>query len=1440
MDGMVMLMTPDERAIALEYYALDENALLTPQECYSINVNLHGASDVAGPAYALRSVSSVPIFWGRFPLLQSALCNAAKQFWPTAASMHLRDPQSQHPVKFFFFSITEEEISRAVFWRDSACMPSSVHVFQRTLQASNGADLQQMPADSAELKNYIDMSSDKTSADLTAAQLLKEQQMMIALSLKQSAACLTSFPPLEWQDGKGIDPSHPQHAAYLNQFAEVALNRLLDSTDEARERLAVEPHAGMAEAIFHLKFAMQRARKFAHSQETQHVTTKLRDYLASFNAPRHAFVIHGASGSGKTYLMAEAAEKEARALTLSANAFTSGNAVIVRFLGTSPSSSNLTALLASLCSQLHSISPNAARLPTSDDEDSVFEEDEDSSDDASGFPRSDDVEKLKEYFQRAMKTWQKGRLTVFLDSLDQLDDTCGGRKLGWLPTHDLSPNVRLVISTLPDEVASADGKPFACLSILQKRYIGSLSDSAMAEVQPVDNVRSLLLHLLKLRQHKLSDAQLQVLEAAIKLSPRTQTPLVVTILAVRFGDWPSHQDFPPDNKNPDGSLFIDTSSVRALIIQDFKSFEAKHGIELVRAALSFVTLAKDGVSETELSEILSLDDDVLASVYEWWVPPVRTLPTNPLTMLLADLKPYLTMRGAASGSGGLMIRWYHRQFWEAAEEYFLRDVAERRRRHAQLAQFFSGTWAERSKPYNEKLKTAVQKKVAGEVSGNRRVRAQPLCLREGRNIFATKGDASAVNERRCREAAHHFILAGMLSEAADELCSFEGICARARCGEGFVLLQQLMALCHRIREGVRQRDVQAAQALHQLLRVEHYARWLQRNMSTIAANPVAETITSCSFQPTISISREDVKSYFKLTSAGVKFDLRSSFRSFVLSPSQDFDSCRFELKHHKNSVNCVAYNFDCCLLASASVDKTVAIWNMNTGMVECVLKGHTKEVQSVAWCMWPGNVKLLASGSRDKTIRLWDIAAQQQVAQLTGHTDFVRSVAFDPSGKYLASGSRDKTIRLWDLAAQAQVAQLTGHARAVFSVAFDSSGKYLASGSRDKTVRLWDVATKQQIAKLTGHTRTIWSVAFDSSGKYLASGSDDRTVRLWDLTAQTQVAELTDHTLGVNSVAFDPRGKYLASGSWDNSVRMWDVATKQQVAELTGHVGTVWSVAFDSSGKYLASGSYDRTIRLWDVAAQMQVTRLTGNTDDVYSVAFDSSGKYLASGSADKTIRLWDVATQNQVAELTGHTEGVLSVAFDSSGKYLASGSDDTTVRLWDVATQNQVAELTGHTEGVFCVAFDSSGKYLASGSSTVRLWDVATQQQVAELTGHTDWVHSVAFDPSGKYLASGSRDKTVRLWDVATQQQVAEFRHTYSVNSVVFDSSGKYLASGSWDKIIRLWDVATQQQVAELTGHTNWVNTMAFDSSGKYLASGSHDKTVRLWDVGLVTFLCE
>jgi len=107
---------------------------------------------------------------------------------------------------------------------------------------------------------------------------------------------------------------------------------------------------------------------------------------------------------------------------------------------------------------------------------------------------------------------------------------------------------------------------------------------------------------------------------------------------------------------------------------------------------------------------------------------------------------------------------------------------------------------------------------------------------------------------------------------------------------------------------------------------------------------------TCCRQPEVSLARKDLVTYMQRTSAGASFGNGSLYRSFVLGSShRDFDPCISVLKHHTQRVWCVAYNVDSSLLASASEDNTVAIWNTKTGMVEFVLKGHTGEVTSVAW-----------------------------------------------------------------------------------------------------------------------------------------------------------------------------------------------------------------------------------------------------------------------------------------------------------------------------------------------------------------------------------------------------------------------------------------------------------------------------------------------------------
>ena len=322
---------------------------------------------------------------------------------------------------------------------------------------------------------------------------------------------------------------------------------------------------------------------------------------------------------------------------------------------------------------------------------------------------------------------------------------------------------------------------------------------------------------------------------------------------------------------------------------------------------------------------------------------------------------------------------------------------------------------------------------------------------------------------------------------------------------------------------------------------------------------------------------------------------------------------RCVLTDHKLDVNSIVFSPNGQLLASGHKFNNIRLWDIETGKLELIFKGHKYPLwtQSVAFApngdmLASLSISIQSSDSKAE-ILLWDAATGEYITTLIGHDKAIdnsiplhsSSIAFSPNGEILVSGSLDGTVRLWDANTATSDSffrqlrrtvfgyhkgTIRAHTSHVLSVALSPDGRILASGSSNTAIRLWDSHTRKLQTTLNAHGAAIKCVSFSPDGRTLASADENGTIHLWDpITAHCKATLIRDprvHSL-INSLVFSPGGSTLASGG--NGIHLWDLNTLQLTRTFIGHKSNVHSVAFSPDGQTLASGSEDGTIFIWEL-----------------------------------------------------------------------------------------------------------------------------------------------------------------------------------------------------------------------------------------------------------------
>lgn len=1243
---------------------------------------------------------------------------------------------------------------------------------------------------------------------------------------------------IPWMPG-GISHEVTEHKNYLSQLCEqvyVDVKRLINSALTNQTNLSSPLHS---EVLHHAALCTTKCESYCDRRDG--ILSRIQDHI--LKPATNPLVIHGRSGSGKTSVMAKAASCMQEWCT---------GFVVVRFLGTSPQSSTIREVLVSISEQICTLF--GFSLP-------LF----------SKMETIDIVQYFRNVLMSSIEKIPSKRVVIMLDSIDQLSLVDGAHSMKWLPLF-LPPNVHIVISMLPDQCTCLESMHALLPPSAGECYVqlGSLCTEAGMEIMDL---------WLSNIGRSITTKQRELVEKAFISCPQ---PLFLKLIFDQARTWQSYLD--------EDHLFV-SSSVQEAFLHFYTNLEVQFGQVLVEKSLGYFTAAKGGLTESELEHVLSLDDEVLNDIYQYWDPPAKgvlRIPSLLWKRIRHAIADYIVEQKA---DGMTVLTWYHRQFAESASSRYVQGGATKESLHLMLSQFFEGTWGGGTGKSIDLQHRSLFLKDA-----SRQVPAQPL-----------KFSDSVYNYRKLSEYPYHLLHSKQIDQLKSEvLSSFTWIHTKLKAVgftgtvrdylsalEVFENESDVSVVCETLSLSgsnlKKDPDFLAGQLLGRLLTIppsssisqllNEAEKWVQeagacvfQPLNSCLISPGGELKVTVAGHPQVVLGVEKSESLPFLVSYS-RGPGCSIFNVWDLTSLQCIENVstlklqgdRFlpEFNHVLSSSHLVAINIHSC-----------AVWNIRTGECikhvknfegrelscvaathdcECILVGTSQghvyfadrflSLQEHKALIFEEGVKSIHITPDDKSSLI--LSGCDSIAVVNVQDQIIKnSISYDTSNFTVVhiAECRDGTVCVVAGTTSGTVCfsefpdlSFTvsyGHSKAVKCITHISSLNLAVTGSLDKTMCVWDLHECSIIRRLEGHVDGVWCLDFIPNSSQIVSGSKDDYLKVWDILSGECLHKLEGHSSWISSVKAISANA-VVSGSNDKTLKFWNLdAVRPGNFSSDTHLAHPESIAFGPHG-LAASGGPD-AVKVWDPS---NGSCLFSQPTPTSCVAFDTNRGVLMAGSASGAITIYSVLDFSQVKILESHTGKVtgLEPLDEGSGNLLVSSSLDSTLIVWSECHERTILHSGNRVgAGVTIIIISLDRKLLASGSQdgSIHVWDLSLLSCSGSLNGHSKTIDCCAFNADHTRLVSGSDDRTARVWDIHDMSCLSVVTYTDSVKALCFTSPDVFVAGvHRGNDQLKAWNAETGDCLMSYVGHTHAVMCMLL-VDGDTIATSSRDGTVRLWRI--------
>lgn len=250
---------------------------------------------------------------------------------------------------------------------------------------------------------------------------------------------------------------------------------------------------------------------------------------------------------------------------------------------------------------------------------------------------------------------------------------------------------------------------------------------------------------------------------------------------------------------------------------------------------------------------------------------------------------------------------------------------------------------------------------------------------------------------------------------------------------------------------------------------------------------------------------------------------------------------------HDKAVKGLSFNYDGTRFATSSYDRTVKLWDTETGKVI-----GTYSNGSVPNCVEINPNEAMSyqmlAGCQDKKILQWDVREKKIVQTYDRHMGAVNTITFLDNGKQFLSTSEDKSLRLWDYGIPVEVKFIADpYMHATPFVGVHPNHRWLLGQSLDDHIYVYEQGKhgfrqfKKKLFK--GHKVAGYACqcGFSNDGRFVVSGDSQGNVWFWDWKTGKHIATKKCHNAVTMGVAWHPiEASKMATASWDNTIKYWD------------------------------------------------------------------------------------------------------------------------------------------------------------------------------------------------------------------------------------------------------------------------------------------------------------